>query len=295
MRSLLKIQGGAMSTLNEFLSNAVNYIKLISIADIVDIVIVAFLIYKLIGFVRRTNLMPVAKGLVVILVVLWISGVAKLTMINWLLRNIVELGLIALVIIFHPELRRFLEKVGSSRITGIFGGEYKAMNVEVAIMQTVLACADLSRSKTGALIIFERDNQLAEPISTGTLLNADVTAELMKNIFFVKAPLHDGAVIIKNGRIAAAGCMLPMSSNMNLSRDLGMRHRAGIGVSEKSDAVAVIVSEETGAISVAVDGMLKRHLSTETVETLLRKELVPDADGQGKKSLLDKFRRKDNV
>jgi len=284
-----------MSTLNEFLSNAVNYIKLISIADIVDIVIVAFLIYKLIGFVRRTNLMPVAKGLVVILVVLWISGVAKLTMINWLLRNIVELGLIALVIIFHPELRRFLEKVGSSRITGIFGGEYKAMNVEVAIMQTVLACADLSRSKTGALIIFERDNQLAEPISTGTLLNADVTAELMKNIFFVKAPLHDGAVIIKNGRIAAAGCMLPMSSNMNLSRDLGMRHRAGIGVSEKSDAVAVIVSEETGAISVAVDGMLKRHLSTETVETLLRKELVPDADGQGKKSLLDKFRRKDNV
>lgn len=284
-----------MSTLNEFLSNAVNYIKLISIADIVDIVIVAFLIYKLIGFVRKTNLMPVAKGLVVILVVLWISGVAKLTMINWLLRNIVELGLIALVIIFHPELRRFLEKVGSSRITGIFGGEYKAMNVEVAIMQTVLACADLSRSKTGALIIFERDNQLAEPISTGTLLNADVTAELMKNIFFVKAPLHDGAVIIKNGRIAAAGCMLPMSSNMNLSRDLGMRHRAGIGVSEKSDAVAVIVSEETGAISVAVDGMLKRHLSTETVETLLRKELVPDADGQGKKSLLDKFRRKDNV
>jgi len=283
-----------MSTLTEFLSNAVNYIKLISIADIVDIVIVAFLIYKLIGVIRKTNLMPVAKGLVVILAVLWLSGILQLNMINWLLRNIVELGLIALVIIFHPELRRFLEKVGSSRITGLFGGEYKAMNVESAIMQTVLACADLSRSRTGALIIFERDNQLAEPISTGTLLNADVTAELMKNIFFVKAPLHDGAVIIKNGRIAAAGCMLPMSSNMNLSRDLGMRHRAGIGVSERSDAVAVIVSEETGAISVAVDGMLKRHLSTETVETLLRKELVPNVEGQNKMSLLDRFRRKNN-
>ena len=283
-----------MSTLTEFLSNAVNYIKLISIADIVDIVIVAFLIYKLIGVIRKTNLMPVAKGLVVILAVLWLSGVLKLTMINWLLRNIVELGLIALVIIFHPELRRFLEKVGSSRITGLFGGEYKAMNVESAIMQTVLACADLSRTRTGALIIFERDNQLAEPISTGTLLNADVTAELMKNIFFVKAPLHDGAVIIKNGRIAAAGCMLPMSGNMNLSRDLGMRHRAGIGVSERSDAVAVIVSEETGAISVAVDGMLKRHLSTETVETLLRKELVPDVESQNKKSLLERFRGKKN-
>jgi len=283
-----------MSTLTEFLSNAVNYIKLISIADIVDIVIVAFLIYKLIGVIRKTNLMPVAKGLVVILAVLWLSGILQLNMINWLLRNIVELGLIALVIIFHPELRRFLEKVGSSRITGLFGGEYKAMNVESAIMQTVLACADLSRSRTGALIIFERDNQLAEPISTGTLLNADVTAELMKNIFFVKAPLHDGAVIIKNGRIAAAGCMLPMSSNMNLSRDLGMRHRAGIGVSERSDAVAVIVSEETGAISVAVDGMLKRHLSTETVETLLRRELVPNVEGQNKMSLLDRFRRKNN-
>lgn len=283
-----------MSTLTEFLSNAVNYIKLISVADIIDIVIVAFLIYKLIGVIRKTNLMPVAKGLMVLLVVLWLSGELKLTMINWLLRNIVELGLIALVIIFHPELRRFLEKVGSSRITGFFGGEYKAMNVESAIMQTVLACADLSRSRTGALIIFERDNQLAEPISTGTVLNADVTAELMKNIFFVKAPLHDGAVIIKNGRIAAAGCMLPMSANMNLSRDLGMRHRAGIGVSERSDAVAVIVSEETGAISVAVDGMLKRHLSTETVETLLRKELVPDVEGKGRRSLLDIFRGKKN-
>ncbi len=283
-----------MSTLTEFLSNAVNYIKLISIADIIDIVIVAFLIYKLIGVIRKTNLMPVAKGLVVLLVVLWLSGELHLTMINWLLRNIVELGLIALVIIFHPELRRFLEKVGSSRITGLFGGEYKAMNVDSAIMQTVLACADLSRTRTGALIIFERDNQLADPISTGTVLNSDVTAELLKNIFFVKAPLHDGAVIIKNGRIAAAGCMLPMSSNMNLSRDLGMRHRAGIGVSERSDAVAVIVSEETGAISVAVDGMLKRHLSTETVETLLRKELVPDVEGKGRRNLLDIFRGKKN-
>ncbi len=279
-----------MGTLSEFLSNAVNYIKLVGVSDIFDIVIVAFIIYKLIGFIKKTNLMHVFKGLVVILVVLWLSGVLQLTMINWLLKNIVELGLIALVIIFHPELRRFLEKVGSSRITGIFGGEYKALNVETAITQTVLACADLSRTRTGALIIFERDNQLAEPISTGTLLNADVTAELMKNIFFVKAPLHDGAVIIKNGRIAAAGCMLPMSSNMNLSRDLGMRHRAGIGVSEKSDAVAVIVSEETGAISVAVDGMLKRHLSAETVETLLRKELVPNVENKNKNKLLRIFK-----
>lgn len=283
-----------MSTLTEFLSNAVNLIKLISISDILDIVIVAFLIYSLIGVIRKTNLVRVAKGLVVLLVVLWVSDIFSLTMINWLLRNVVELGLIALVIIFHPELRRFLEKMGSSRITGLFGNEYKDLHIEGTITQTVLACADLSRSRTGALIIFERDNQLSEPIGTGTVLDAAVTAELLKNIFFVKAPLHDGAVIIKNGRIAAAGCMLPMSSNMNLSRDLGMRHRAGIGMSERSDAVVVIVSEETGSISVAVDGMLKRHLSSETVETLLRKELMPDVGETRRRNPLDIIRGKKN-
>lgn len=284
-----------MSTLTEFLTNAVNLIKLIGVPDIVDIVIVAFLIYQLIGLVRRTNLVRVSKGLLVLLAALWLSGIFSLTMINWLLRNIVELGLIALVIIFHPELRRLLEKVGSSRITGLFpGSEYKDLHLEGTITQTVLACSDLSRSRTGALIIFERDNQLSEPISTGTVVDATVTAELLKNIFFIKAPLHDGAVIIKNGRIAAAGCMLPMSANMNLSRDLGMRHRAGIGMSERSDAVCVIVSEETGSISVAVDGMLKRHLTTETVEILLRKELMPAVDENKKRNPLDIIRGKKN-
>ncbi len=283
-----------MSTLTEFLTNAFNLVKLISVPDILDILIVAFLIYQLIGIVRRTNLVRVSKGLLVLLAALWLSGIFSLTMINWLLRNVVELGLIALVIIFHPELRRLLEKVGSSRITGIFSNEYKDLHLEGTITQTVLACSDLSRSRTGALIIFERDNQLSEPISTGTVVDATVTAELLKNIFFVKAPLHDGAVIIKNGRIAAAGCMLPMSSNMNLSRDLGMRHRAGIGMSERSDAVCVIVSEETGSISVAVDGMLKRHLSTETVETLLRKELMPETGETRRRNPLDIIRGKIN-
>lgn len=283
-----------MSTLTEYLSNAVNLMKLISIADILDILIVAFLIYQLIGIVRKTNLVRVSKGLLVLLAVLWLSEIFSLTMINWLLRNVVELGLIALVIIFHPELRRLLEKVGSSRLTGLFSNEYRDLQLEGTITQTVLACSDLSRSRTGALIIFERDNQLSEPISTGTVVDATVTAELLKNIFFVKAPLHDGAVIIKNGRLAAAGCMLPMSNNMNLSRDLGMRHRAGIGMSERSDAVCVIVSEETGSISVAVDGMLKRHLSTETVETLLRKELVPDVTETRRKNPLDLIRGKKN-
>ena len=284
-----------MTTIKDFLTTASNYIKTIGVADMFDILIIAFLIYQLIRLIRRNNSMRVARGIVLLLVMLWLSAILRLTMINYLLRRAVELGLIAILIIFQPELRRLLEKIGSSRLSGIFGGDFNSLHMEGAITQTVLACADMSRTHTGALIIFERDNQLSDPISTGTLIDAEVTAELLKNIFFVKAPLHDGAVIIKDGRIAAAGCMLPMSANMNLSRDLGMRHRAGIGMSERSDAVVVIVSEETGAISIAVDGMLKRHLSTETVETLLRKELMPaETNGNRKMNLLDLIRGKKN-
>ena len=284
-----------MTTLKDFFSTLGNYITTIGVADAFDILIVAFLIYQLIRLIRKNNSMRVAKGIVLLLVILWLSGILHLTMINFLLRKAVELGLIAILIIFQPELRRLLEKMGSRRFSELFGGDLRSFHTESAITQTVLACADMSRSRTGALIVFVRDNQLTEPISTGTLVDAEVTAELLKNIFFVKAPLHDGAVIIKDGRIAAAGCMLPMSNNMNLSRDLGMRHRAGIGMSERSDAVVLIVSEETGAISIAVDGMLKRHLSTETVETLLRKELMSEeATGSRKFNPLDLIRGKKN-
>ena len=273
-----------MNTITETLIRAVNYIKSIGVADVFDILIVAFIIFQFLRLARRTNAIRVTRGIVVLLLVLWLSGVLRLTMINFLLRRAVELGVIALVIIFQPELRRLLEKMGSRSITtDLFGGEFRSLHMDSAITQTVLACSDMSKSRTGALIIFVRDNQLNDPISTGTIVDAEVTAELLKNIFFVKAPLHDGAVIIKDGRIAAAGCMLPMSANMNLSKDLGMRHRAGIGMSEQSDAVVVIVSEETGAISVAIDGMLKRHLSPETVETILRRELVPEENGKRRK------------
>ena len=281
-----------MTTFTDSLTNAFNYIKTIGISDAFDILIVAFLIYALLTLIRKTNTLRVTRGIIVLLLVLWLSGILKLTMINFLLRRAVELGLIAIVIIFQPELRRLLEKMGSGRLTSLFGAESVSMHTEGAITQTVLACADLARTHTGALIIFERDNQLMDPISTGTIIDAQVTAELLKNIFFVKAPLHDGAVIIKDGRIAAAGCMLPMSANMNLSKDLGMRHRAGIGMSERSDAVVVIVSEETGSISVAVDGMLKRHLSVETVETLLRNELLPNESNGSKNGLLSLLKGK---
>ena len=285
-----------MNTILDTVFNAINYIQTIEIADAVDILIVAFLIFQLIRLIHKTNTSRVAKGILLLVLVLWLSGILGLSMINFLLSRAMELGLVALVIIFQPELRRVLEKVGSNRrLSSLFGGEFQSFSMETAITQTVLACADMSKSKTGALIIFVRDNQLTDPISTGTLVDASVTAELLKNLFFKNSPLHDGAVIVKDGRIAAAGCMLPMSSNMNLSKDLGMRHRAGIGISEQSDAVVVIVSEETGSISVAVDGMLKRHLSPATMETLLRKELVADDSDSVKRNLLERIRgRKSN-
>ena len=271
-----------MSALSNSISGAVNYLLTIRISDFIDIIIVAYLIYKAIWFLRRTNSYNLAQGLLILLVVLWLSEVFRLTMINNLLRKAVELGLIALLILFQPELRRILERMGSSFHSGKAAS---STAMDMAIAQTVLACSDMSASRTGALIIFERNVNLNNIMSTGTIINADTTAELIKNIFFNKAPLHDGALIVRNGRIAAAGCVLPLTQSTNLSKELGMRHRAGIGLSEQSDAVVIIVSEESGSISMAIDGMLKRHLSPPMLDKLLHSELIQDDDEQDKRNL----------
>ena len=268
-----------MDAIKDILIGSWNYLLTIRFADVVDILIVAYLIYKLIELIRRTNSFKLAKGIIVLLLVLWLSGIFKLTMINYILRKAVELGLIAIVIIFQPELRKLLEKMGSGELYKHF--PVKGQDIPVmdqAISQTVLACRDMSATRTGALIVFERGTSLNEYMRTGTVINSNVNAELMKNLFYDKAPLHDGAVVIRDGRIASAGCVLPLSKSNNLSKDLGMRHRAGIGMSEVSDAVIAIVSEETGSISVAQNGMLKRHLNTATFEKLLRSELMPEAE-----------------
>ena len=276
-----------MEVFSNGLSRSVNYLSTMGISDFLDIIIVAYLIYKAIGFVRRTNSNNLAKGLVVFLLALWGSDIFSLTMINFLLRKTAELGLIALLILFQPELRRLLERMGS----GFASGRSSSGTVmDSAISQTVQACCDMSASKTGALIIFERGVALNSIISTGPVINADTTAELLKNMFFNTAPLHDGAVIIRDGRIAAAGCVLPLTQRTNLSKDLGMRHRAGIGLSEESDAVIIVVSEETGAISAAMDGMLKRHLSGEALDKLLRSELIREEDSTEKHGLIDNIR-----
>ena len=260
-----------MEAIRTALERSLNLLTTMGLADIVDILLVAYLIYKAIWFVRRTNSYNLAKGILVFLIVMLLANLFGLKMISFALQKAAELGLIALVILFQPELRRLLERMGSSFMTsrGEIGTE-----IDSAIAHTVLACTEMSASKTGALIIFERNVKLNEIMSTGTIINADTNAELIKNIFFNKAPLHDGALVIRDGRLAAAGCVLPLTRSTNLSKELGMRHRAGIGLSEQSDAVVVIVSEDTGAISVAIDGMLKRHLTATTFERLLRSELI---------------------
>jgi len=258
------------------------YLTLIQISDILDIAIMAFVIYKVLSLVQSTKAANLLKGLFVFFVVLMLSGMLQLHGINYILSAMVDIGVLALIILFQPEIRQILEQMGSRRITALFMPTTSVTGLEQTISQTVLACTEMSKTRTGALIVFEQDILLDDMIRSGTVLDATVSSELLKNIFFVKAPMHDGAVIIRNGRVQGAGCMLPLSKNVNLSRDLGMRHRAGIGMSENSDAVVVIVSEESGSISVAIGGMLKRHLKAETLENILRNELLPPEEDEDK-------------
>lgn len=265
------------------------YLSLIEVTDWLDIAIMVFVIYKVLSLVQSTKAASLLKGLAVFFAALMASSLLRLHGINYILSSLVQIGALALIIVFQPEIRQILEQVGSRRFVSFFTHGPVAAGVEPAIRQTVLACTEMSKTRTGALIVFEKEIRLDDMIRSGTVLDATVSNELLKNIFFVKAPMHDGAVIVRDGRIQGAGCMLPLSKNVNLSRDLGMRHRAGIGMSENSDAVVVIVSEETGSISVAIGGMLKRHLKAETLENILRHELLPKEEEQEKQ----KFRLTD--
>ena len=261
-----------MILLNSFL----DIVRTIRLNDIIDMAIMAFVFYKVLYFLARTGSGRVLRGILFLLLALLLARALDLYVVNFVFGKTFELGVLALLVIFQPEIRSLLEKMGG--ITKYIPGRSSPLEVESAIDQVVLACRDLAATKTGALIVFERDNMLDEPIKTGTLIHADVKAELLKNIFYPNTPLHDGAVIIRGGRIEAASCMLPLTTQTHLSRELGMRHRAGIGMSEASDAVVVVVSEESGSISVAVEGILKRHLTEETFERILKNELLQDQE-----------------
>ena len=253
-----------MSSILQYLHSAVEYVRLITLSEVI-------------GLLQRTNAAKVAKALLLLMVALWLSYQFNLNAINFMLSKAVELGLLALVIIFQPEIRRFLEQIGTNSvsISRFFREDAPSTELEKAISETVVAYGEMAKNRVGALTVFERTTDLSNVISSGTAFQSSVSSELLKNIFYPKAPLHDGAVIIRKGKIAAAACMLPMSESMNLSKDLGMRHRAGLGMSERSDAVVAIVSEETGAISVSIGGNLRRHLSPETLGRVLRNELLP--------------------
>lgn len=247
-------------------------------SDYLDIILVAFLIYMLLPLIRTTGTGRVAKVVAAILVLAWVTQLLELHTLNFLVQQVLAVGLIALVVLFQPELRRMLDHLSSMKLQNLLGMQKKEQEADIVISHVVKACEAMSRERVGALLVFQRDVRLDDYIKTGTAIDAQVSEQLIRNIFFPRASLHDGAVMIREGRIAAAGCVLPLSETNRLSADLGTRHRAGVGMSEASDAVVVIVSEETGAVSVAIGGMLKRHLAAQTLEKLLHNELCKEEE-----------------
>lgn len=252
----------------------------ITLTNVVDIAIVTFVIYKLIQMIKETRAGTLIKGVVILFVALLISDQIHLVTISYILQQAAPFIVTAAIVIFQPELRRALEMVGRTRLKNIdlFGSVDEA--VEQSRMKKVVedittACQIMSEEKVGALMVIERVTKIGEIISTGTIINADTSSELIRNIFFKNSPLHDGAMVIREGRIAAAGCFLPLSENKGISRQLGTRHRAGLGMSECCDAVVVIVSEETGAISIARDGNLTHNVSPKALYTILDNVLCP--------------------
>lgn len=244
-------------------------------SDYLDIFVVAFLIYSVLPYLRTPNVLKIVKTVGALILVAWLTDEMQLHTVNWLLSQLLTIGLLAFVVLFQPELRHMLNHLGDMKIGQIFGFSKPVQEMEVIIQQTCMACEMMSREKVGALIVFSRKNRLDEYFKTGTIISGRVTEQLMRNIFVNKAPLHDGAVILQDGKIAAAGCVLPVSNSTTLPKDLGTRHRAALGIAEVTDCVAVVVSEETGTISVFVNGVPKRHLTPATLEKLLCNELCP--------------------
>lgn len=274
----------------EAIQNIWDNLSRIGLHDAVDIAIVAYLLYRLAKLIQGTSAARIMRGVLVLFVMMQVSEMMQLVTLNYIFRSFMTVGVIVLAIVFQPELRRVLEQMGKSKLGNIIGDREAGVTItENAILQTVEACSAMSWSRVGALIVFERRDMLEEIAKTGTHIDAEVSAELVKNVFYHGAPLHDGAMLVRDGRILAAGCVLPLSQNPNLARELGTRHRASVGMSESADSVCVVVSEETGSISVAIGGMLKRHLAPETLEKLLKNELMPPEDDAPKKGLLSQL------
>lgn len=258
-----------------------SFFQVLKLTDIIDIFLIALIVYQLLKILKETRAMQLVKGIFILFLILQVSSWAHLTTLNYLLRNAMQVGMFAIVVIFQPELRSLLEKMGRSnvgKLIDVATGKTTSDDDDYAVSEIVTASANMSSTKTGALIVIERETKLGDVIRTGTLLDAEVSSALLENIFFPKTPLHDGAVIIRGDRIHTAGCFLPLTSNTNLSRDLGTRHRAALGISEASDAIVVVVSEETGKISIAINGSLTRNLTEASLKTALGKALAKKTD-----------------
>lgn len=273
----------------EFLSKTFSNIRM---GDIIDIIIVATVLYKLFSLIRETRAEQLIKGIFALFVFEKISGEGWLELytINWILKNTMTVGVIAILIVFQPELRRGLEYIGRSRFFTKSFLEIKGESLSKTVEEIVEACASLSRQKIGALIVLERETGLNEVVETGTKINGVVSSNLLINIFIPNTPLHDGAVIIKEDIIKAAACFLPLTDNTSISKELGTRHRAALGISERSDSLSIIVSEETGAISIAENGTIARHLDSKTLKQILTDMYKPKDSPQ---SFILKWRRKD--
>lgn len=250
----------------------------IKITDVIDIVIVAFLLYKMFGFIRETRAQQLFRGILLIVAVFIGSELLDLSLLNWLMTRFITVGLIAVVILFQPEIRRALEQLGRR---GVFRSQFKDMNKESAyatVHMIVDAIDDFSSTKTGALIAIEGETMLTDIIETGVVLDSEISVRLLGNLFYEGSPLHDGAVIIRGDKIYAASCVLPLTDRVSIGKNLGTRHRAGVGLSEVSDALVIIVSEETGAISVAKDGVLRRFLDLKSLEKVLLDIYIPSGE-----------------
>jgi diadenylate cyclase len=273
------------NVVNYFLSLQENPLKLIPV--ILDIAIVIYVIVKIIKFAKDSRGMQLIKGILFFIIITWLSGILNLRIVHSVLTSILPSGVVALIVIFQPEIRRALEQLGTNKLTNFFGME-KSIETKTRedIYKIVIAVCEMAKTKTGALIVIQRDISLSDIIATGIEIDSEISPQLIVNIFVPKTPLHDGAIVIRNNKIAAGACILPLANNADISKELGTRHRAAVGISKESDAIAIVVSEESGKISIAKDGTLIADVKEEALKNILIKNIITNRLEDNKKSKL---------
>lgn len=280
-----------------FQENVIDYITMLReqpihfITLIIDLAIVIFLAIKVLKFAKSSRAWQLLKGIALLIIATGVSGILQLKILNFILSSIMTWGVLALIVIFQPELRRALEQLGANKFTKFFGIDQDiATRTKEDVYKIIIATQELAKTKTGALIVLERDIQIKDIISTGIAINAEVSPQILVNIFVPNTPLHDGAVVVSNNKIMAAACMLPLAGDTDIARELGTRHRAAIGISKESDAIAVVVSEETGKISIAKDGTLIADVKEDAMKKILIKSIVTKRFGDEKETKMNRLK-----